>query len=295
MQDANHPEELAPALRRLRAPNPSPMTHTGTNTYLVGETELAVIDPGPDDPAHLAALLAAIGDARVTHILVTHAHLDHSALAPALARATGAPVLGFGPPEAGRSPRMQALAAAGHAGGGEGLDRGFRPDATLADGEVVAGAGWRLAALHTPGHFAGHLSYLHGDTLFSGDLAMGWASTLVSPPDGDVTQYMASLERLQRLPLARLLPGHGAPVEDPAARLAWLHAHRTARRDALLAALGPEPRGIPDLTAELYADTPPRLRPAAERNVFAHLIDLVDRNHVEARPGLTPDAAYARR
>ncbi|MCB2137247.1 MAG: MBL fold metallo-hydrolase, partial [Rhodobacteraceae bacterium] len=187
---------LAPGLRRVLAPNPSPMTFRGTNTYILGEDAVAVIDPGPESEAHLAALLAAIGDAgRISHILVTHAHLDHSPLARRLARLSGAPVLAFGAAEDGRSARMAALAASGHAGGGEGVDTAFRPDCRLSDGDRIEGAGWVLEAIHTPGHFAGHLSFLWGDRVFSGDHVMGWASSLVSPPDGDMGAYMRSLDR----------------------------------------------------------------------------------------------------
>ncbi|MCR8726459.1 MBL fold metallo-hydrolase [Frigidibacter sp. ROC022] len=287
---------LEPGVRLILAPNPSPMTHRGTNSYLIGDPSgpQVVIDPGPDDPGHMEAILAA-APGGITHILVTHAHVDHTALVPALKAATGAEVLGFGPAGAGRSARMQALAAAGLAGGGEGVDAGHAPDRRLGDGDWIEGPGWRMQALHTPGHFAGHLAFRLGDRLFSGDLAMGWASTLISPPDGDLAAFMASIERLRGLDLARLYPGHGDPVDAPAERLDWLHAHRTARSAALLAALGPEPRGIPELTRTLYADTPPALIPAAERNVFAHLIDLVDRNQAAATPDLSPDAGFTRR
>jgi glyoxylase-like metal-dependent hydrolase (beta-lactamase superfamily II) len=288
-------EDLAPGLRRIRAPNASPMTHTGTNSYLVGTGAVALIDPGPADPGHLAAILAALGPGeRIGHILVTHAHRDHSALAPAAARATGAPVLGFGDALAGRAPHMQRLAAEGLIGGGEGVDAGFAPDRLLGDGEEVAGGDWRLTAIHTPGHFGNHLSFHWQDVVFSGDLAMGWASTLISPPDGDLGDFMASLTRLEALSPARLMPGHGEPVEDPRARLGWLRDHRLARSAALLAALGAGPARIPALTRRVYTDTPPALRPAAERNVLAHLIDLERQNRVAAAPEPGPAALWRR-
>lgn len=288
-------EELAPGLRRIRAPNASPMTFSGTNSYLVGTGAVALIDPGPADPGHLAAILAALGPGeRISHILVTHAHRDHSALAPAAAAATGAPVLAFGDALAGRAPHMTALAAAGLIGGGEGVDAGFAPDRLLRDGEAVAGDDWRLTAIHTPGHFGNHLSFHWHDIVFSGDLAMGWASTLISPPDGDLTGFLASLTRLEALAPARLLPGHGEPVDDALARLAWLRDHRLVRSLALIAALDAGPARIPDLTRRLYTDTPPALLPAAERNVLAHLIDLERQNKVTATPAPGPAAVWHR-
>ncbi|ETX15521.1 metallo-beta-lactamase [Roseivivax halodurans JCM 10272] len=271
------PEPLGPGLRRVLAPNPSPMTFRGTNTYLVGTRDVAVIDPGPSDMTHLAAILSAVGAGRVTAILVTHAHLDHSPLARPLGEATGAPVLAYGGPEAGRSAAMRHLASSGELGGGEGVDRTFRPDETLADGDVVTGEGWSLRALHTPGHFGNHLSFAWDDILFTGDLVMGWASSLVSPPDGDLTDFMASLDRISRSEWSVLYPGHGAPVAAPAARVSALLTHRRARETAILAALADGPATPALLAARLYTETPRHLLPAAERNVLAHLVDLSSR------------------
>lgn len=287
-------EELEVGLRRVLAPNPSPMTHWGTNTYLIGTREIAVIDPGPDDPAHLEAILAATRGARLRHILVTHAHRDHSTLAPRLAAATGAPVLGFGPPEAGRSAVMQRLAAEGLSGGGEGVDAGFAPDATLSDGERLAGPNWSLTAHWTPGHFAGHLAFAWEDRVFTGDLVMGWASTLISPPDGDVAAFMTSCASLKALGARVFHAGHGAPIANPADRLDWLIDHRRQREAQILDALGPTPQGIGTLTRRIYTDTPPALLPAAERNVFAHLIDLTERSLITATPRLTTTARFSR-
>lgn len=285
-------QTLAPLVRRLRAPNPSPLTGTGTNTYLVGTTDLAVIDPGPDLPDHLSAILAALQPGqRISHILVSHAHFDHSGLAPRLAQATGAPIFAFGSAIAGRSPVMTRLAPLLPAAG-EGLDQVFRPHHRLSDGDSVSGPDWQITAHHTPGHLGGHLCLALGDTLFSGDHVMGWSTTLVSPPDGDMADYMASLRRLQAHPWARFLPGHGDPVPDPADRLASLIAHRLTREAQILAALALSPTKIPPLTARLYHDIPARLLPAAERNTLAHLIDLASRNLVTARPALQPDAEY---
>jgi len=293
--DPGVPVELEPGVRLVLAPNPSAMTLWGTNTYLVGTDDLAVIDPGPDDPAHLAALLGLIGTARLSAILVTHAHRDHSPLARRLARETGAPVCAFGPPEAGRSPVMARLAAAGGLGGGEGVDEGFRPDRTLGEADRIGVGDLRLGVLHTPGHFAGHLSFALGDAVFSGDHVLGWASTLVSPPDGDVAAFMATSRRLRARRSRVFYPGHGAPVRDPAGRLDWLIAHRRDREAAILGALDATPRSAADLTARIYTDIDPAMLPAAERNVLAHLVDLVEQKRVRAEPTLSSAARFRRR
>lgn len=286
-QIPGHAVEVAPGLRRVLASNPSPLTGPGTNSYLVGRGEVAVVDPGPDDRTHLAALLAATAGERIAAILVTHAHLDHSALAPRLAAQVGAPVLAFGDARAGRSALMEALVAdggLGGLGGGEGVDAGFAPDRTLADGEPVeVGDGPRrmvVTALHTPGHFGNHLAFAVGDVLLTGDLVMGWATTLVSPPDGDMAAFLASCERVARLGSRLLLPGHGEVVTDPAARTASLVAHRRAREAQILDALRLGRADTPALVARVYTDTPRHLWPAAERNALAHLIDLAARGVV---------------
>jgi hydroxyacylglutathione hydrolase len=273
--------DLASDLRLVRAPNPSAMTERGTNTWIVGRGAVAVIDPGPADETHLAAILAALGPAeRVSHILVTHAHADHSALAPALTRETGAPVLAFGTARDGMTAAMAALIPEGT--GGEGLDLGFRPDIRLSDAETVEGAGWALTAIHTPGHLGSHLCFRWGTLGFSGDHVMGWSTSLVSPPEGDMGAYRRSLARLAGQRWSRFLPGHGDPVTDPAARLAELAAHRSRREREILTALQAGPATISGLVAAVYTDVPAHLHPAAERNVLAHLLDLAHRNSVDS-------------
>ena len=203
---AGAPAEPEPGIRRVTCPNPGPMTFTGTNAYILGRGAVAVVDPGPDIPEHRAAILGALAPGeRVATILVTHSHVDHSPGARPLAAETGAELLAFGPHGAGISPRMAALAASGaDLGGGEGGDRDFAPDRMLADEETVEGDGWAVRALHTPGHLSNHLCFAverldcgAPGAVFSGDHVMAWATTMVSPPDGDMAAFLASLRRMQ--------------------------------------------------------------------------------------------------
>ncbi len=293
--DPGTPVELEPGIRLVLAPNPSPMTFWGTNTFLVGQGDVVVVDPGPDDPAHFDAIRAAIGTSRVPAILVTHAHRDHAPLAARLSRTTGAPVLGFGPPEAGRSAVMARLAAEGGLGGGEGVDEGFRPDRAISDGQALRFGDLTLDVLHTPGHFAGHLAFALGDAVFTGDHVLGWASTFVSPPDGDVAAFMATCARLRARGDRVFYAGHGAPVTAPAERLDWLVAHRRAREAAILDAMEAAPLTAAEITARVYTDADPRMLPAAERNVLAHLIDLVEKGQVSATPSLAASSRFSRR
>ena len=279
-------EEVVPGVRRILCNNPSPFTFRGTNTYLVGRGQVAVIDPGPLNDAHLEAILAALGpDERITHIFATHAHADHTPLARPLSERTGAPVLAYGAATKGQSEVMRALTATGDIGGGEGVDEAFAPDIELADGEEIAGDGWRLTALWTPGHQCNHLSFdadlgAGYGTIFTGDHVMGWSTSIVSPPDGDLTQFMESCARLRTRPATVYLPGHGAPVDEPLARLDWLIAHRRQREAAILETLRAGPADATTLAHRVYTDTPTHLLPAAARNVLAHLIDLAGKSQV---------------
>ncbi|UWQ44201.1 MBL fold metallo-hydrolase [Leisingera aquaemixtae] len=288
--------ELEPGLRRILAPNPSPMTFRGTNTYLIGTGSLAVIDPGPECAPHLEAILAAVQPGqRITHIIVTHSHLDHSPLARGLSQATGAPVYAFGGAGAGRSAIMSRLAASGLAEGGEGIDTEFAPDITVRDSDVIGGDGWELEVIHTPGHLGNHIALAWNDACFTADHVMGWASSLVSPPDGDLTDFMASCRRLRLRSWRVFHPGHGAPVTDPAGRLDWLIAHRQSREAAILQALGQAPATARALAEQIYTETPPALLKAAERNVFAHLVDLSGRGLAAPQETLSAAAVFARR
>jgi glyoxylase-like metal-dependent hydrolase (beta-lactamase superfamily II) len=280
---AGRPEAVAPGIRRLLAPNPGPYTFRGTNTYILGEGRVAIVDPGPDDPAHLAALLEAVAGETVTHILVTHTHRDHSAGVPALVAATGAVTAGGGPHRPARP--LAPGAAATDAGG----DTAFVPDLVLADGDVVTGDGWRVEAVATPGHTANHLVFAvpERDLAFSGDHVMGWATTVVAPPDGSMTDYMASLDKLLTRRERLYLPGHGDPVVDAPQRLRALKAHRLMREAAILDRLAKGDTAIPEMVAAIYRDLDPRLRGAAALSVLAHLEDLAARGKVVAEDGAT--------
>lgn len=287
---------LAPGIRRIIAENPSFMTYWGTNTYVIGTGRVAVIDPGPAQGDQVNTVLAMLAPSEeVSHILVTHAHLDHSPGARTLAARTGAPVLAYGGPEAGRSALMRELAAGGRISGGEGVDGAFAPDRCLADGETVRGENWALQALWTPGHFGNHLSFAlpKQQALFSGDLVMGWSSSLISPPDGDLSAFMASLDRLAARSDAVYYPGHGDPVLDPAARVAELTAHRRMRTGQIRAALEGIEADAPTLVARIYTDIPAASAPAAARNVLAHLIDMASRNEVQYTPPLTATSVFS--
>lgn len=293
------PQEVGPGIRRILCDNPSPFTYTGTNTYLVGSGGgVAVIDPGPVNQGHLEAILDALRPGeRITHILTTHAHLDHTPLAGPLARATGAPVYAYGPATHGQSDVMRHLAAQGGLGGGEGMDFDFAPDHTLEHGEVIAGDGWSLTALWTPGHHCNHLSFdcdtgAGYGTVFTGDHVMAWSTSIVSPPDGDLTQFMQSCEVLLSRPAHLYLPGHGPEITDPHGRLNWLVAHRRQREASILTALSDGPADAATLAGRVYNDTPAHLMPAAARNVLAHLIDLYGKNTVGADGELTATSIF---
>ena len=288
-------ETLENGVRRIVAPNPSPMTYRGTNTYIVGTRDLAVIDPGPESDTHLQAILDAVGaDQKITHIIVTHTHLDHSPLARSLAAATGATILAFGDATAGRSDAMKALAASGMVGGGEGIDVDFQPDQTVEDGDFINGSDWKLEVIHTPGHIGNHICLSWNDLCFTADHVMGWASSLVSPPDGDLTDFMESCGKLEDYNWRVFYPGHGAAINDPSERLDWLIDHRLNREAAILDLLEDAPATARELAKAIYTDTPPALLGAATRNVLAHLIDLVGQTEVSAIGAVSEDAQFLR-
>jgi glyoxylase-like metal-dependent hydrolase (beta-lactamase superfamily II) len=270
-------QEVAPGVRAIAADNPGPFTFKGTVTYIVGRDQVAIIDPGPDDAAHIAALLDAVRGEAVTHIFVTHTHRDHSPAAAKIKAATGAPVLAQGPHRLARplhTGEMRRLDAS--------ADVDFRPDIVLADGEIVSGRGWTLEAVATPGHTANHMAFAfkEANLLFAGDHVMAWSTTIVAPPDGAMTDYMASLHKLARRSEPLYLPGHGAPVRDVPRYVQYLIRHRQAREASILHRLGKGAADIPTIVRAVYIGLDPRLVGAAALSVLAHLEELVARGAV---------------
>ena len=266
-------EQVHPLVRRVLAGNPSPFTFTGTQTYVVGRGEVAVIDPGPDLADHVDAILSATSGERIAAILCTHTHRDHSPASRLLAAATGAPIIGC-PPLALEDDGPRADAS---------FDFDYLPDQVLEDGEPIAGEGWTLRAVATPGHTSNHLCFALDEekTLFTGDHVMGWSTTVVSPPDGDMTLYMRSLKDLLERDDRLYLPAHGPPVEKTHAHVRALLAHRRMREKQILAELGKGHDQIVRMVETMYRDVDPRLHPAAGRSVLAHLVDLERRGLVK--------------
>jgi glyoxylase-like metal-dependent hydrolase (beta-lactamase superfamily II) len=284
--DYGHIDQVSPMIRRIIANNPGPFTFTGTGTYIVGKGEgVAVIDPGPDDPHHLRAILDALAHERVSHILVTHHHLDHSPLARPLAAATGAVVYGcaLSGPLAPEGPvKMEA-----------GSDR-FTPDVSVCDGGRIVGHGWTFEAIATPGHTSNHICYALAEenACFTGDHIMGWSTTVVAPPDGHMGDYMSSLEAIASRGFSTLWPTHGPPVTDVAPFLAAYAEHRRDRERQILAQLQAGHGKIKDMVEQMYADVDPRLHPAACQSVLAHIIELVRDGRVATDGAPKTDSDY---
>lgn len=265
-------EEISPLVRRVLAKNPSAFTYLGTGTYIVGRGTVTVIDPGPDSDEHLDAIRAALPGETISHILVTHTHKDHSPLAVRLQAETGAEVVGCAPLViADDGPRSDAA-----------FDQTYAPDRVLEDGDRVEGPGWTLEAVHTPGHTSNHLCFalLEEQALFSGDHIMGWSTTVVSPPDGDMTAYLDSLRKLQGREETVYYPTHGDPVKEPKKLVRGYLVHRKQRENQILTLLGEGPKTIEQLVKTMYAMVNKALHPAAGRSVLAHLIDLERRGEV---------------
>jgi glyoxylase-like metal-dependent hydrolase (beta-lactamase superfamily II) len=277
-------DHVSPLIRRVVANNPGPFTFTGTGTYIIGRGEVAVIDPGPLDEAHLGALLGAVAGERVSHVLVTHTHLDHSPLARRFARETGAQILAARPPQTSTA---QVIIE-------EGDDDRFAPDRVIRDGERVAGPGWTLETLATPGHASNHLCFalIEENALFSGDHVMGWSTTVISPPDGDMGAYYASLDRVSERGFSTLWPTHGPPVTEVAPFLSAYRAHRQERERQILAAVAAGRQRIAQMVPEIYAAVDRRLWPAAAHSVLAHLIHLVRTGVVETEGEPGPASVY---
>lgn len=296
MADVDFDRDFAPAygeavpvgagVYRMTVNNPSPFTFHGTNSYIVGNETLAVIDPGPDDPCHFEALMTAIGTRPVSHIFISHTHRDHSPLAARLKQATGALTVAEG---------VHRPARPLHAGEvnpfAESADTGFVPDIVIADGETIQGDGWALTGVHTPGHTANHCAFALEGTgiLFSADHVMAWATTIVAPPDGSMADFMASLEVLIARDDRIFFPGHGGPVTGPRAFLRGLRTHRRMRERAVMERIRAGDRLIADMVKVIYARTDPRLHGAAGLSVLAHLEDLIEKGQVltDGAPSIT--------
>jgi glyoxylase-like metal-dependent hydrolase (beta-lactamase superfamily II) len=271
-------DEVAPGVRRVLANNPGPFTFKGTVSYIIGRGQVAIVDPGPLDEAHIAALLSAVRGETVTHIFVTHTHRDHSPAVPAIKAATGALVLAEGPHRAarplnvGEAPRLDAS-----------NDTDFRPDRALADGEIVTGKGFTIEAVTTPGHTANHMAFVfrEGNLLFSGDHVMAWSTPVVAPPDGAMSDYMASLQKLAKRSEPIYLPGHGGAVRDAPAFVQHYIRHREGREASILHRLAKGEADIPTIVRAIYIGLDPRLIKAAGLSVLAHLEDLTTRGLVE--------------
>lgn len=281
-------DQVSPLIRRVTANNPGPFTFKGTGTYIVGHGQVAVIDPGPDDPAHLEAILAAVAGETVSHIVITHHHSDHSPLAGPLKARTGASIYGCAVATPDDHDDGGIKMEAGH-------DLSFRPDVSLCGGGTIEGAGWTLEAIPTPGHTSNHLCFAFPEenACFSGDHIMGWSTTVITPPDGDMTDYLESLEAIHARNFAVLWPTHGPPIRDVDPFIRAYAEHRQERLDQITGALQAGPARINELVPRLYADTDARLHPAAARSMLGGMIHLVRLGVLttEGPPG--PDSVYA--
>ena len=265
---------LTPLISRVLTNNPGPFTFKGTGVYLIGNRDVAVIDPGPDDPVHVEALKHAIGDRKLTHILVTHTHADHSPAAQPLKEWSGAKTYAFGPHGSGKAEDGVKVE--------EGGDVKFVPDIRVRDGDVIAGDGFNFECVFTPGHTSNHMCFALREekALFSGDHVMGWSTTVVTPPDGDMASYMASLRKLLTRDDATLWPTHGGPIMDPKPFVQAYIDHRLDREAQIVACLKDGVSSIPDMVARMYKDVDKRLHPAAARSVLAHLIQMTNEGRV---------------
>ena len=282
-------DEVAPGVRRVMANNPGPFTFKGTISYIIGKGNVAIVDPGPDDPAHIGALLDAVRNETVTHIFVTHTHRDHSPAVLAIKRETGATVYAEGPHRAARP-----LHIGEHNPLDASADRDFVPDVALKDGAVVEGDGWRIEAITTPGHTANHMCYALKDKniLFAGDHVMAWATSIVAPPDGAMSDYMASLNKLAKRSETIYLPGHGPAIKDAPRFVNYYILHRKAREASILHRLGKGETDIPSIVRAIYIGIDPRLTGAAGMSVLAHMEDLVTRGLVETDGTSAIDGLY---
>ena len=286
--------ELQDGLMRLIAPNPSPMTSTGTNTYILGRKELLIIDPGPNSEAHLRNIMEVIpNNTKVTHILITHSHLDHSGLAPKLSKILNAPTLAFGTALDGLSNDMKRICKMGLTFETFGIDTEFVPDHFLEDKEKISSLEWEVVAHHTPGHLSNHICYQYLDKLFTGDHIMEWSTSVISPPEGDVSQFINSCEKIYNLHCEKFYPGHGLPVENPGQRIAELIEHRKKREIEILNFLKNRDATISQITKNIYFNIDQNLLSVASRNVKAHLVDLIIKKQVTVDDISSDTAMYS--
>jgi glyoxylase-like metal-dependent hydrolase (beta-lactamase superfamily II) len=265
----------------ILAPNPGPMTYRGTNTYIIGDNELAIIDPGPLIDEHFDNILKVIDERPVKFIFLTHSHIDHSPLAKQLSNKLGTQIFAFGPSDSGLSKVMLLLIAEGYKSLAEGIDNEFIPDHFIKDGDKFILGNKNIKVIYTPGHMGNHVCFQYDEILFSGDHVMDWATSMVSPPYGDLTQFMASCRMLQTKQFDLFLPGHGEPVRNPSERLNFIISHRLDREEQIISTIKNTPMTAIEITKIIYTEIDQRLIPAATRNVFAHLIDLKERGIVE--------------
>ncbi|MCP5382454.1 MAG: MBL fold metallo-hydrolase [Kordiimonadaceae bacterium] len=289
MQDFSPPygviENISPLIRRITANNPAPYTFKGTGTYIIGHKNVAVIDPGPDMPDHIKAIISSLKGERISHILVTHNHTDHSPGARPLAELCGAKIYGFDVAEQKYSKSKTA----------EGLDRNFKPDILIKNGDILKGNDWTLETIHTPGHLSNHLCFalLEEKALFSGDHVMGWSTTIISPPDGNMTDYLNSLEKLLGRDDKIYYPTHGLPIEDPKKFVKQVYAHRLRRDNEICRFLEQGEKSLDQIVNTIYPAIDKSLYLAASRTIFAHLIRLVELGTVSSNSPPTEKSIYS--
>ena len=278
--------EVSPLIRRIVANNPGPYTFKGTGTYIIGRGEVAVIDPGPDDKSHVEALLGSLKGEQITHQIVTHTHLDHSPATRYVAEQTGAKTYAFGPHGLGKIATEFKVEAGG--------DMDFSPDFAVKDGEIITGNGWSIECVHTPGHTSNHLclSLIEEEALFTGDHVMGWSTTVISPPDGDMSDYILSLKKLLIRKDKIYYPTHGGAILEPQKYVRAIIIHRKLRENQILDCISKEINNIPDMVSRMYEGLDQRLIKAAQHSILSHMIDLVNRDIIHANGSVNIDAEY---
>ena len=281
-------DEVEPGIRRVIANNPSPFTLYGTGTYILGTGSVAVIDPGPADPAHIQAILDALEGETISHVFVTHTHMDHSPGCALLRDHTDAPTYAFGPHGAGKLEEGVPVE--------EGGDMEFRPDVLVSHGDVIEGGNWSVECVYTPGHTSNHMCFQLRESraLFTGDHVMGWSTSIISPPDGDMMAYMVSLELLLEREDRVYWPTHGPAITDPHTHVRAFIDHRKERADQIMACVEQGVSIIKDMVPIMYRDTPEFMYPAAARSTLAAIEYLVKRGALNASDGISLESSYSK-